>query len=257
MRITTLVENTSVPGLPVEHGLSLYIETEHHTILFDSGQGTLFAENAERLGKDLTKVDLMVLSHGHYDHGGGLRTFLERNDHAPVYMSRYAFESHWNGTEKYIGLDETLVPNDRFVYTDGTLVLDEELTLCSPVGRERVADLDTGGLLRKENGTFLPEDFRHEHYLLITEGEKRVLISGCSHQGILNIVDWFRPDVLVGGFHYMKKPLDEKLIENAVKLDAYDTTYYTCHCTGADQFRFMRPHMTRAHYLSCGETIEV
>lgn len=257
MRITSLVENTSVPGLPVEHGLSLYIETKHHTILFDSGQGTLFAENAERLGKDLTKVDLMVLSHGHYDHGGGLRTFLERNDHAPVYMSRYAFESHWNGTEKYIGLDETLVPNDRFVCTDGTLVLDEELTLCSPVGRERVADLDTGGLLRKENGTFLPEDFRHEHYLLITEGEKRVLISGCSHQGILNIVDWFRPDVLIGGFHYMKKPLDEKLIENAVKLDAYDTTYYTCHCTGVDQFHFMRPHMTHAHYLSCGETIEV
>ena len=257
MRITTLVENTSVPGLPVEHGLSLFIETKQHTILFDSGQGTLFSENAERLGKDLTKVDLMVLSHGHYDHGGGLRTFLKRNDHAPVYMSRYAFESHWNGTEKYIGLDEMLVPNVRFVYTDGTLVLDEELTLCSPVGRERVVELDTGGLLLKEDGAFLPEDFRHEHYLLITEGEKRVLISGCSHQGILNIVDWFRPDVLIGGFHYMKKPLDEKLIENAVKLDAYDTTYYTCHCTGADQFRFMRPHMTRAHYLSCGETIEV
>ena len=139
MRITTLVENTSVPGLPVEHGLSLFIETKQHTILFDSGQGTLFSENAERLGKDLTKVDLMVLSHGHYDHGGGLRTFLECNDHAPVYMSRYAFESHWNGTAKYIGLDETLAPNDRFVCTDGTLVLDEELTLCSPAGRERVA----------------------------------------------------------------------------------------------------------------------
>ena len=84
MKITALVENTSVPGLPVEHGLSLYIETTRHTILFDSGQGTLFAENAERLGKDLAKVDLMVLSHGHYDHGGGLKTFLELNDHAPL-----------------------------------------------------------------------------------------------------------------------------------------------------------------------------
>ena len=66
MIITSLVENTSVPGLPVEHGLSLYIETTRHTILFDSGQGTLFAENAERLGKDLSKVDLMVLSRVHY-----------------------------------------------------------------------------------------------------------------------------------------------------------------------------------------------
>lgn len=257
MKITALVENTSVPGLPVEHGLSLYIETTRHTILFDSGQGTLFAENAERLGKDLAKVDLMVLSHGHYDHGGGLKTFLELNDHAPIYMSRYAFESHWNETEKYIGLDTTLEPNDRFVFTDGTLVLDDELTLFGPAGRERVAELDTGGLLVKEAGQFLPEDFRHEHYLLIAEGEKRVLISGCSHQGIRNIVEWFRPDVLVGGFHYMKQPLDDALVAKAKALDACDTTYYTCHCTGADQFAFMRPYMSRAHYLSCGETIEV
>ena len=100
MKITTLIENTSARGLPTEHGLSLFVETAEHKFLFDMGQTDLFARNAETLGIALSKVDFAVLSHGHYDHGGGLNTFLALNDHAPVYMSRYAFEPHYNGTEK-------------------------------------------------------------------------------------------------------------------------------------------------------------
>ena len=80
MRIVTLVENTSRrQDLTAEHGLSLYIETGSHKILFDAGQSAAFADNAEKLGIDLTQADLAVLSHGHYDHGGGLGKFLETN----------------------------------------------------------------------------------------------------------------------------------------------------------------------------------
>ena len=95
MKITALIENTSARGLPTEHGLSLFVETAEHKFLFDMGQTDLFARNAETLGIALSKVDFAVLSHGHYDHGGGLNTFLALNDHAPVYMSRYAFEPHY------------------------------------------------------------------------------------------------------------------------------------------------------------------
>jgi len=99
MKITALVENTSCdPDLGAEHGLSLYIETRRQKILFDMGQTDLFVSNAERLGINLSEVDLAVLSHGHYDHGGGLRRFLEINKRATVYLSRYAFEAHYNGT---------------------------------------------------------------------------------------------------------------------------------------------------------------
>ena len=92
MKITCLAENTtSRPDIEAEHGLSLYIETNGKKILFDMGQGELFIRNAKRLGIDLSDVDIAVISHGHYDHGGGLRSFLEINKKAPVYISEHAF----------------------------------------------------------------------------------------------------------------------------------------------------------------------
>ena len=83
MRITALLENTSACGLPVEHGLSLFVEMENGCrFLFDMGQSDLFSRNALALGIDLNTADFAVLSHGHYDHGGGLSIFLKLNDHA-------------------------------------------------------------------------------------------------------------------------------------------------------------------------------
>ena len=96
MKITVLVENTSLCDIPVEHGLSLYIEACGKNVLFDSGQSTLFAENAKRLGVDLKAVDFCVLSHGHYDHSGGLMEFICENDHAPIYMHKNAFGLHYS-----------------------------------------------------------------------------------------------------------------------------------------------------------------
>ena len=98
MKIISLVENTSVnEEIKAEHGLSLYIEAKKHKILFDMGQTTLFLENAGKLGIDLSQVDVAILSHGHYDHGGGLEKFLEINKKAYVYVNQYAFDAYYNG----------------------------------------------------------------------------------------------------------------------------------------------------------------
>ena len=108
----------------------------------------------------------------------------------------------------------------------------------------------------EQDGALVPDDFRHEHYLLLEENGKRVLISGCSHRGIINIMEWFKPDVLIGGFHFNKLPLDGALRSYAETLASYDTDYYTCHCTGVEQFEYMKRFMPRLNYLSTGGRVE-
>ena len=258
MKITALIENTTArEDLTAEHGLSLYIETENHRILFDMGQTDAFYQNAKILGVDLAAVDVAILSHGHYDHGGGLGTFLKINSSAPIFVNRDAFLPHYNGTEKYIGLDTSLEDNSRIAFTGDEFRICEGLTLYTCNERERKSRLGSGELAEKTENGFVPDDFRHEQYLLIEERGKRVLISGCSHKGIVNITEWFTPDVLVGGFHFSKLPTDGLLAEAAKGLAAYNTEYYTCHCTGKEQYSFMLRYMNRLSYLSCGESVTV
>lgn len=258
MKIISLLENTALNDtVSSEHGLSLYIETEKHKILFDMGQTDLFARNAEVLGVDLKDVDIAILSHGHYDHGGGLKTFLEINKKAPVYISRYAFGDYYNGTQKYIGLDKSLKENCRLIFTDDEVKIDENLTLYSCNTDKKEFNLGNFGLTEFKNNEFVPDEFLHEQYLLIRENSKDILISGCSHKGILDITRWFSPHILVGGFHFSKLPLDDTLSSFAEYLNRFDTRFYTCHCTGTEQYEFMKNKMDNLFYLSCGETLKI
>ena len=254
MKIVTLMENTSCrEDLCFEHGLSLYIETDTHKILFDAGQSAAFADNAEKLGVDLRKVDFAVLSHGHYDHSGGLGRFLEINGTASVYVSRYAFEPHYSANG-YIGMDPALQTNARICYVAEETRLAEGISLHSI----DTVPMDTAGLLVVENGIRKPDDFRHEQYLLLEEKGKRILISGCSHKGILNIMDAFRPGVLIGGFHFMKTEDEALLRDAAEKLLQYDTVYYTGHCTGLTQYDYLKTIMGgRLHYIAAGTILEL
>lgn len=263
MRVVTLIENTaSCPQLVCEHGLSFYIETGEHRILFDAGQTDAFAQNAEKLGIDLGTVDFAVLSHGHYDHGGGLKKFLEINKTAPVYLRRDAFLPHHNGQGKDIGLNPELQTSDRLVLTEDTLQLAPGVTLFSCNGETRIVPTDSSGMSVTENGQSQPDLFFHEQYLLIEENGKRICFSGCSHKGILNIMNWFSPDVLFGGFHFMKI---DPAGDGAARLDAaakalmqYHTTYYTGHCTGQAQFDYLKTQMgDRLHALSTGAIVEL
>ena len=240
MKIWSLVENTALEGYAAEHGLSLYIEALGKRILFDMGQSGAFADNAEKLGIDLARVDLAVISHGHYDHGGGLSRFLQINDTAPVYLSRHAFEPHFNAAGKDIGLDPALSHHPRLRFVEEEAQLAPGLTLRCCKKETPLLPIETYGL----TCCGAPEDFRHELYLQIREPGQTVLISGCSHRGIVNIADRFRPDVLVGGFHFKSvDPEDPGLLEAAGRLMSYGAIYYTGHCTGQPQFDAMKTVM--------------
>lgn len=263
MKIVTLIENSArSEDLAAEHGLSLYIETNGRKILFDSGASDAFADNAEKLGIDLNKVDLAILSHGHYDHSGGLLHFLERNKTAPIYLSKYAFSDCYHGQDRYIGIDPALKGNPRLIYTEDVCVLAEGLTLFSCNEKEQRHPIDSAGLTVLEDGFYKDDIFLHEQYLLIEENNKRILISGCSHKGILNIAAWFRPDVLIGGFHFMNFNPETKdsefLLAAAEELLRYPTVYYTGHCTGQAQYEYMKAIMGDSlHPIQGGCMIEL
>ena len=263
MRIHVLVENTSSrTDLVAEHGLSLLIEACGQRILFDMGASGVFADNAARMGLSLSDVDIAVLSHGHYDHGGGLERFLQLNERAEVWVSAHAFDPHFNATGKDIGLAPSLQNHPRLRrLTGGCIELAAGVCLHSAEGVDMQYPTEGAGMTAIIDGERVADDFRHEQYLLLEEGGRRVLISGCSHRGVLNIASCFRADVLVGGFHYMKAdPVAdaERLRAAALRLMELPTCYYTGHCTGDVAYGVMSPLMgERLQSISTGQVIEL
>jgi 7,8-dihydropterin-6-yl-methyl-4-(beta-D-ribofuranosyl)aminobenzene 5'-phosphate synthase len=274
MIIKTLVENISDnPNLGVEHGLSLYIETMRHKILFDTGASQLFAENARKMGVDLATVDIAILSHGHYDHGGGLKTFLALNHTAKIYMNKNAFQNHYSQSifsqQKYIGLDQGLLPNPRFVFVEDGLIIDEELELFSHIAGNRFPPSGNQDLYMEHNGELLQDDFSHEQNLIISENGKILLVAGCAHKGIVNIVNQFyqdkkrMPDVVIGGFHLYNGAAKRDEAPSIVTgigqaLMATKVQYFTGHCTGKKSYEQLKGILgDKLGYISTGSQINL
>ena len=271
MRITALLENTTIDStLEPKHGLSLYIETAKHKVLFDLGPDETYMQNAQKMGINLAEVDTAVISHGHYDHGGGLAGFLSLNDNARIFLHRKAFEPHYHKvrfSKKYIGLDQKIADSKRFTFVDDTMLIDDELFLFSDIEGQ----FDTKShraLLKKTRDGYKRDDFTHELCLIATEGDKSVLFSGCSHRGINNILiaaDKHSSAIraVFGGFHLMnpttKKSEPVEVVEKlAGELSARNTEYYTCHCTGKSAFETIHGIMGDiVRYLSTGEVVVI
>lgn len=274
VRITALVENTSaLPGVTAAHGLSLFIGVHGRRILFDAGPSGMLCRNADAMGIDLASVDSAVISHGHYDHGGALREFMSVNERAKIYVRRCAFGKYLSkgtGTLRYIGLDAELAGDWRIVFTENEADLGDSLTLFSGVcGRSHLSSMN-GKLYEGSDGTVIPDRFLHEQSLVIRDTDGDVLVTGCSHAGIVNIVDEYRrrygrsvPLTVVGGFHLYDVSGDRYEDESAILslADALLETgamYYTCHCTGEKAYLMMKERMgDRLAYLSAGTVIDV
>ncbi len=141
MKIITLVEDTKgVDGCGYEHGLSLYIETQNHKLLMDCGTTDMFLKNAEVLGIDISQVDSVFLSHGHYDHSGGIIPFTKCNSKAKIYLQKTAGEDYYHLTEeieKYAGIDKKILELPQSVLLEGDKKIDEELFVYSNISGER------------------------------------------------------------------------------------------------------------------------
>ncbi len=257
MRITILMENSDGEnGCAFEHGLSVHVETGSKNILADTGASDKLLFNADRLGIDLSKVDLLTLSHGHYDHAGGILAFYERNQTAPIYMQKSAGEAYYSD-DRFIGIDPRILnlPTLRVIdggkYPEGRFVIDPEAELLFGVKARRFWPEGNRVMFKETGGIRQPDSFDHEQSLVI-HGEKELLICGCAHCGILNILDQYRricqrdPDIVIGGFHMMKKTEYTEaeagtVINTAEELAKMKTVFYTGHCTGGKALRLMQP----------------
>lgn len=274
MQINILVEDTAaLPMLRCEHGLSIYIESNHKRVLFDLGSSNLFCENAEEMEIYISDVDLAVISHGHYDHGGGLETFLAVNKKAPVYVSKKAFRSYYANSSKgdweYAGIDRNLADHTRLILTDENMVIDENMQLFSNVTGRKLFSSCNDTLYQEHGGVWIKDDFQHEQNLIIREGSKSVLFAGCAHNGIVNILEHVYhmegrfPDYVISGFHLVNSSTKRSedplvLVELAKFLQRTNAKFYTGHCTGIEAYEQLHAAMgDQIEFLSTGMEIEL
>jgi 7,8-dihydropterin-6-yl-methyl-4-(beta-D-ribofuranosyl)aminobenzene 5'-phosphate synthase len=248
IRITMLVENTAQGvGILAEHGLGYWIECDGQKVLFDTGQGNVLGNNAYRLGIPLHRANAVALSHGHYDHSGGLPEALKLNRLATVYAHPAVFAAKYarkpDGTARAIGLPDAteavlrslhgrLVPNER------PTVIAERLTVTGPVPRTTDFE-DTGGPFFLDEACTKPDPLEDDQALFFDTPQGTVVLLGCAHSGVINTLCYVhqltadRPiRAVLGGMHLVAASPERiaRTIEELRRLGVQQLG--PAHCTG-------------------------
>jgi 7,8-dihydropterin-6-yl-methyl-4-(beta-D-ribofuranosyl)aminobenzene 5'-phosphate synthase len=241
MQTTILVENKAGRSdLRSEHGLAIWIETGANNILFDTGASDAVIENARHLEIDLSTADAIVLSHAHYDHTGGLAAVAHVAPGAAIFMGRNATTPKYSRRDDglhEIGLDHqtmNAIAHRVRVAEDGQALV-PGVTVLADFPADSPLPADNNRLLVRGGEGMMPDPFIDEIALLIDTGSGPVLISGCSHRGIGNIVTKAtaragRLAAVIGGFH-LHKETDERIVETAEALRDLPRIH-AAHCTG-------------------------
>ena len=264
MKWTVLSDNrTNNEQLETEHGLSILLETEKHRILLDTGASDVFILNAELLGIDLSDVDYVFISHGHSDHAGGLRSFMEYNQKAQVIVSPDAMSGKFfskRGNLHSITAELHDIEKDRLILINKNYKIAEGIHAFAHVPQIHPMPKGNQNLyVQDANGQLVHDDFRHE-LALYADG---LLFTGCAHSGLENILAACPYPVhsVVGGFHLLDgMESEEELATLAQRLKAHypETLFYTSHCTGNNVFKVMKDIMgEKLQSFSAGTIITV
>jgi len=280
VRIVTLVENTKPEGredLEAEHGLSLYVEHAGRRILFDAGASEAFCRNAERLGVSIPDVDVAVLSHHHYDHGGGLPCFLKTNRKARVYLRKCEEGDptvrSFGLKRKYIGLDREMFHEypGRFEFVERDTEILPGVFILTDIGKRYPLPRGNRRLFVERAGMRTRDAFEHEQMMVIQAEAGLVAFTGCAHRGVLNVVETATrqfPGVAIqavlGGFHLVGLPPWHTMARRKREIEGIGREMlrygigraYTGHCTGLKAYRMLADVMgERLEYLATGSEI--
>ena len=270
LRITTLIENNSDENntLISEHGLSLYIEIDEIKILFDTGQSGDFIKNADKLKIDLNNLNYVILSHGHYDHSGGFRKLVEntKNSFKLIVGNRFFNEKYkllesdeykFNGNyfdEEFINqnnISTEYIDQDSFNITENVILFSD-------------FEILNKKFYIKQNEQYISDDFSDEIVLAVKVEKGLVVILGCSHVGVVNILKTITKRTgihiygVVGGSHLIEA--DELRLNNTINfLKEKDIQVLRLsHCTGKNAIRELQYEFgNKFMYNNTGNVIKI
>ncbi len=252
LQITILCENSVGPSSPAigEHGFAAFLKTPAGSYLFDTGQGTTILHNARHLNKDLSSLKKIFLSHGHYDHTGGLQHILKIKNPVDVYAHHRIFDKKYarleekgKTEEKYIGMRHTRNYYEKrgahFTFNRRFTEVEENVYLTGEIPRITAYEKGDPRLLIHDNGKVIPDPLSDDQALVVRTKQGLTVILGCAHSGLINtieyVLDHFKGKnlhAIIGGTHlgFLK---DTQLNSTISDLKHHDFRILgMSHCTG-------------------------
>ena len=257
-RFTVVVDNHAARGLTAEHGFALWLEYEGRTVMFDTGNKEALLPNSQALGLDLSKVSDLVISHGHYDHTGGIDVVLEQARGVQVYLHQGAFQPRYvgsNGSAEPIRMPgkstQALghLKDEALHWMTHDKLLTKNIGITGPISRCSEFE-DTGGAFYYDQEGKRPDPIDDDIAIWLRTSEGLVVCVGCSHAGIVNTLQAILKSTgeqsvhtIIGGLHLLNAS-PERLKQTAKQLNALGVRkLVACHCTGDDARTYLKMHL--------------